>query len=162
MLWNLLFPSKLEPVLLETWNRYQRYPLGKSFFNWILWLNVPYTGSIRPEVLELSPGHARVRIKDRRLLRNHLNSIHAAALMNLAEVTSGLAFVVGVPKTAKAIVTGFQMEYLKKARGTLIGECDCQVPASNEVGEYEVEALIKNAEGVIVAKGRARWRVGPL
>jgi len=120
-----------------------------------------YTGTIRPRVMELGPGHARVAMEDRARVRNHLRSIHAVALVNLAEVTSGLAMMCAVPDEARAILTAFSMEYLKKARGRLTATCDCAVPATDERTEYDIEAEIVDGAGDVVARARARWLVGP-
>lgn len=149
-------------MILEYWRAFSKWPLGKSLFNLFFWRYVPYTGSIRPEVLELSPGKARVRIKDRRCIRNHLNSVHAAALMNVSEAASGLAFVCGLPKDARAIVTDFRVEYKKKARGSLIAECDCNPPTTSEKRECRIEAFVKDSAGDIVAIGHATWLVSPM
>lgn len=121
----------------------------------------PYTGTIRPRVEELREGYARVSMRDRRGVRNHLSSVHAIAMMNLAEVSSGLALLYALPDDARAILTGLSIEYQKKGRGTLTAEALVQVPASNERREYEFDSVIRDAAGDTVATATARWLVGP-
>lgn len=148
-------------MILEKWNQFSKTGVGKAVFNRLFHFYVPYTGSIHPEIQELRPGYARVQVKDRKKIRNHLNSIHAAALMNLAEAASGLAFVCGLPKDAKAIVIEFTVEYKKKARGTLTAECNCEVPRTSQEASYTVQAEVKDENGDVVAIGRAKWLVRP-
>ena len=112
-------------------------------------------------MLELRPGYARVEMRDRRAVRNHLSSVHAIALMNLAEVSSGLALMYGLPADARAILTGLSIEYLKKARGTRTAEAELEVPSSSERREYEFESVLRDGAGDVVARARARWLVGP-
>lgn len=147
--------------LRDTWNRLKGLPGGRRAFSKIVGTFAPYTGSISPEVIELAPGYAKVQMRDRRRVRNHLRSIHAIALMNLAEVSSGLAFVYGLPEGSRAILTGLSIDYLKKARGTLTAECRCEPPATNERKEYEIEVVTTDSSGEVVTRARARWLVGP-
>jgi acyl-coenzyme A thioesterase PaaI-like protein len=149
-------------ALRTLWGSLRAVPGGRAAFSGLFRLMVPYSATISPEFLELEPGFSRVRMRDRRAVRNHLHSVHAIALMNLAELASGMALMNGLPDDARAIITHLSMEYLKKARGTLIAECRCDAPRSNEKAEKHIEAEIRDAAGEIVARGKARWLIGPL
>lgn len=146
--------------ILETWQKLASVPGGSFIFSRVLRHWVPYTGTVRPEVVELRPGFARVQMRDRRIVRNHLSSIHAAALMNFAEATTGLAFTSGLPAGGRAILTRFEIDYLKKARGTLTSQCEAPVPSSLESKDFEVECVVKDESGEVVCRAKARWRAG--
>jgi acyl-coenzyme A thioesterase PaaI-like protein len=149
------------PHLLAIWRRCCRLPGGRRLFSFLVGRMAPYSGTIAPRVQELAPGRARVAMRDRRRVRNHLRSVHAIALMNLAEMATGLAMLSGLPASARAILTGLSIDYSKKARGTLWAEANVEVPSSSERREYLLEAVIRDREGDEVARAQARWLVGP-
>lgn len=148
-------------ALRDTWRRLSAIPGGRWLFGRMLSRMVPYTGTIRPRFLEVQPGFARVAMRDRRRVRNHLRSIHAIALANLAEVTSGVAMIVALPDDVRGIPTRLSIEFVKKARGELIAECRCQVPTVYAPVEVELHPEIRDESGDVVARATVRWRLAP-
>ena len=139
------------------WRRLSRVPFGRTLFSVMIGRMAPYTGTLGARAQELSPGYSRWTLRDRRRVRNHLNSVHAVALVNLAEVASGTAMLTALPPGTRGIVTGLSMTYLKKARGTLTAECRCSVPDVNGETRYDVHADVRDESGDVVAKATVTW-----
>lgn len=145
------------------WRRLSPLPGGKWLFSRLLGLMVPYSGTVGATVIRLEPGRVRVRMRDRRRIRNHLGSIHAIALANLGELATGLALVGALGPEARGILTGIDVRYTKKARGTLEVEARCAVPdAIAEAVDRSVQAEIRDADREVVATVTAHWRLGPV
>ena len=145
----------------KLWKRLAHLPGGTRIFSYVVGRSARYTGTIRPHVIDLGPAGARVRMRDRAKVRNHLGSVHAIAIVNLAEVTTGLALLYQLPPEARAILLGLSIEYVKKARGTLEARAAAPEVRPDAASEIEVGADLHDASGDLVATARARWLVGP-
>jgi acyl-coenzyme A thioesterase PaaI-like protein len=155
--------------LLRLWARLHRLPGGKALFSFLLGRRIPYTGTIGARVEALEPGRARVRLRDHKKVRNHLNSIHAVALINLGELASGLATLTGLPSGLRGIPLRLEAEYPKKARGTLTAEGRWTRPeawgpdaATLEPVDHWIEVQVVDREADVVATVRALWHLGPI
>ncbi len=154
-------PEKVSPParLLKWWGRLEHVPAGRWLFGRVLAHGIPYTGTIRPEVLVVEPGHARVRLRDRRRVRNHLDSVHAIAVTNVGELTTGLAVTAALPEAVRSILTALHVEFLKKARGPLVAECRCTVPRVEGIVNYQASSEVTDGAGDVVARVTATWRL---
>ncbi len=151
----------MQNLILRPWRRLSGIAGGKWLYSVLLGRTVPYSATIRPRVVELEPGRAVIAMADRRRVSNHLRSIHAVALVNLAEIASGLAVNAGVPESGRAIVTHLEIDYLKKARGPLTATGTCDVPAIDRDRDVVVLSEVRDSAGDAVARAHVTWRVGP-
>ena len=148
-------------IVRELWDRVGALPMGGRVFSRMIGLAAPYPGSMGARVLELREHYCRAQLRDRWSVRNHLTSVHAVALANLAEMTGNLALAYTLPNDGRFIVAGMSMEYLAKARGTITGVCDQPLPMSSDKREYEVVVEMFDDGQRLVARGTLRTLVGP-
>ncbi len=146
----------------ELWLRLHALPGGTWLFSRLVGWSAPYTRTIGAHVVELRAGYAKVEMRDRWSVRNHLHSVHAIALMNLGELTTGLATTFGLPDDSRGIPTRLSIEFVKKARGRLSAECTAGAVDMSTERDYDVQAVIRDPAGDVVARCTARWRIGPM
>jgi acyl-coenzyme A thioesterase PaaI-like protein len=148
-------------VVRAGWDRLEKIPGGNYVFSRLIGRLAPYTGTLGAVVRELGDGYAKVTLKDRKAVRNHLSCVHAVALANLVELTGNLALAYSLPDDARFIVSGMSLDYIKKARGTITGECSIPPIESSAKNEYDVPVTLKDPSGEVVVNGMLKTLVGP-
>jgi uncharacterized protein (TIGR00369 family) len=148
--------------LRQSWARLSGLPGGKWLFSRVLAFTNPYSGAVGAKVVELEPGYAKLELRERHAIHNHLNSVHAIAVANVAEMASGLAMLAALPDTARGIVTNISIAYLKKARGVLTAECRCVLPDVTVNGTHDFTSSVRDAAGDEVARATVTWKLGPV
>lgn len=139
----------------------KKVPGGPWIFSRLLGLFVPYAGPLRADVQEMVEGRAVVTMRERRAIRNHLNSIHAVALANLGELTANLALMTLCPPEGRFIVTRMEVDYQKKARGLLT--CSCDVPADlpwRTIERTAATSTLVDEAGEVVTRVTVYWKLG--
>lgn len=92
-------------------------------------------------------------------MRNHLQSVHAVALANLAEFASGIAMVSALDPGVRGIPVELTMRYHAKARGRLTATGTAAPPEVQEPVEAVAHAEIVDRDGTLVAEGAVTWRL---
>ncbi len=146
---------------LALWKRCEGLPFGRAIFSRILCWKAPYFGSIRPRFEEFGPGRARVSMRKRRAVTNHIGTVHAIAMCNLAELAAGTMTEVTIPPTMRWLPKGMRVEYVKKA-GTDV-EAVATVGAIEEgpAREVPVAVEVKDTAGETVCRAVITMWVSP-
>ncbi|HTL15270.1 MAG TPA: hotdog fold domain-containing protein [Thermomonas sp.] len=105
--------------VLDAYRRLARWPGGRWLFARLVCWKAPYFASIRPRIHMLEPGRGVASLRHRRAVTNHLGTVHAIALCNLAEFIGGLTCDASLPPGMRWIPKGMSVAYRKKAVGTL-------------------------------------------
>lgn len=114
------FPAaEARPRLADTFQRMRRLPFGRWLFGRIVCWKAPYFSTIAPRFTCVEPGRCEVDIRDRRAVHNHIGTVHAIALCNLAELAGGVMMEATTPASMRWIPKGMTVEYLSKAIGTM-------------------------------------------
>jgi acyl-coenzyme A thioesterase PaaI-like protein len=148
-------------LIREAWDLLSRLPGGKAVFSRLVGTLAPYTGTIHAQVTALRVGYGEAQLVDRRAVRNHLDCVHAIALANLAELAGNVALAYSLPDDARFIVSGIEIEYTKKARGTITAIGEPPVPRTSTRAAYDVPVSLRDASGDEVARAILHSLVGP-
>ena len=150
-------------AVLAQWRRLNGHALGRWLFARLVCWRAPYFASIRPRLDVLEPGLARARVRRRRAVTNHIGTVHAIALCNLAEFCAGLLTEVSIPADMRWIPKGMRVEYLKKASGDVRGEARIEpLPTSAAQGyELVVPVAIHDARDELVFRASITMWIAP-
>jgi acyl-coenzyme A thioesterase PaaI-like protein len=135
---------------LGMFNRFKSLPLGTRLFSLGVAQAAPYFKTISPHVTELSPERVTVCMRKRRSVENHLHTVHAIAMCNMAELAGGLLTDVCVPQGARWIPSGMNVQYLAKAKTDLVATAESSGLDWSREGSIVVPVLVRDTEGTLV------------
>ena len=146
---------------LAAWNRMEGKPLGKTLFSRFVCFKAPYFASISPRFEELRHNFVRVSMKKRRGVTNHIGTVHAIAMCNLAELAAGTMTEVSIPASMRWLPKGMTVEYLKKSKGGV--HATATLPEVTEGPGRDVPAAveIKDDAGELVCRATITMWVSP-
>jgi acyl-coenzyme A thioesterase PaaI-like protein len=124
--------------------------VGNELFSQKICEIVPYFATIDPQFVDLRPGYSEVIMQNTHKVHNHLGTVHAIAMCNLAEITAGLMTDVSISDTCRWIPVGMRVRYLAKAKTSLRGIADGSEIDWSTTGEIEIPVSITDTDGIEV------------
>lgn len=143
------------------WRRLEGVPFGKAIFSRIICWKAPYFGSIRPRFEEVRPGYSRVSMGKRRAVTNHIGTVHAIAMCNLAELAAGTMTEITIPASMRWLPKGMAVEYLKKADADVEAHASAGEIAEGAGREVPVTVEVKDRAGEVVCRAVITMWVSP-
>lgn len=149
--------------ILDLYTRLADKPFGKWLFARLVCWKAPYFASIAPRIEVLEPNRGVATIRHRRRVSNHLGTVHAIALCNLAEFIGGLTCDASIPPSMRWIPKGMTVEYLKKATGTMRATATPAFAphAADEGYELPFDVVVADPSGAAVFQARIAMWVSP-
>ncbi len=149
--------------VLSMFRKLSRWPAGQWLFSRAVCWRAPYFATIAPRFVALEPGRCEVRIRDRRRVHNHIGTVHAIALCNLAELSAGVMTEASLPSSMRWIPKGMAVEYLKKAQGTMhaVATPDVAIVEAPQGYELPVTVAVRDPQGDEVFRARITMWLSP-
>ncbi len=98
-------------------------------------------------------------MKKRRAVTNHLKTVHAVAMCNMAELAGGLMTEVSLPQGKRWIPSGMTVKYLKKAKSNLIAIADGNELDWDREGEVIVPVGITDDNNELVFSAEIKMNI---
>lgn len=139
----------------------QTWPFGRFFLNVALSNKIPFVGTSKIKILEMTSTRLKVEIPNQRAVRNHIGQVHAAAMMCLGETASGLLAGMNVPDTSLPLIKEMKSSFVKRSTGKLTAVCELAPGQESlfitEKGEIRLRVQITDAAGVEPVEIEAIW-----
>jgi acyl-coenzyme A thioesterase PaaI-like protein len=149
--------------VLAAWRRASRWPAGRWLFSRLVCWKAPYFASIAPHLEVLEPGRGVATLRHRRAVTNHIGTVPAIALCNLAEFVGGLACDASIPASMRWIPKGMTVAYRRKALGTMRATATPAFPPRESAEGYELpfDVVIEDPAGETVFTATIAMWVSP-
>ena len=127
---------------------------------------VRFVGTAKLDIVELTNTRCVVSVKNRPRVRNHIGSVHAAAIALIAETATGFVVGLNVPDDRAPVIKSMKVEYKKRAKGALRAEAtltpeQIEQIVATEKGEVRVDVKVTDEGGVEPVQCEMIWAWTP-
>jgi len=134
------------------WKKFSAVPGGKYVFSKIVDRKAPYFGTVGALIEELRPNYAKLTLKKRRAVENHIGTVHVIAICNMLEKAMGVCAEVSIPDNLRWIPQGMTVAYPAKSDSDLVGIAEIN-PEDWKPGQLDVKVVAYTDKNVAVVEG---------
>jgi len=141
--------------VMALYHKVTRYPFGDKIFSKMVSRMAPYFGTIHPHITSLQENRCECLIKKRKIVQNHIGTVHVIAICNGLEMAMGTMAEASIPKHLRWIPKGMSVDYTAKAGSDIL--CVAEVkPEQWQVGDMLVDVKAYDTKGVVVVQGHIK------
>lgn len=152
-------PSK--SIMLKLWRVLGGFALGRWLVAKVVCFKAPYFGTIKPRFTIVKPGCVELGFKKRRAVHNHINTVHAIAMCNAAELAAGICCDISLSAHMRWIPIAMQVQYLKKAKTDLRAVCKVEDYSWDTEQDVIMPVSIYDTHGDEVFQARITMKLSP-
>ena len=114
---------------------------------------VPFTGTAGIRFVHMGPDRVEVHLSNRRVVQNHIGSVHASAMNLLAETASGMVVGMNVRDDCLPLAKSLTMDFRKRATGDMKAVATLSPEQqhalhSTDKGEVTVKVVVTDEAGI--------------
>lgn len=147
--------------VLDIWKKCDKSAFGRWMFGFTVCRKAPYFSTIKPRFEVLEVGRAQVSMKKRRSVQNHIGTVHAIAMCNLAELAGGTLTEVSIPKSMRWLPKGMTVSYVRKAETDITAYATLPTVEEGAARDVEANVEIKDRSGNVVCQAVITMYVSP-
>ncbi len=148
-------------MVVNLYNKFNRFPMGKHFFSRLVCFKAPYFGSVKPVFEELKEGRCVISMKKRRSVQNHIKTVHAIAMCNISELAAGTMIEGAIPRHLRWIPKTMTVDYLKVALTDLRAVCELQDIDWETTSDLPLTVNVIDTNDVVVFRAVITMYVSP-
>jgi acyl-coenzyme A thioesterase PaaI-like protein len=113
---------------------------------------VPFVGTSRLRIEELTEERVTASIRNRRRVQNHIKGVHAAAMTLLAETASGFVVGMNLPDDKLPLIKSLKVDFKKRTKGDMrvvatLTQEQRERLKTEERGDFLVEVHVTDESG---------------
>ncbi len=110
---------------------------------------VKLLGTTKTRIVQLTPQHSEITIRNLRRNRNHIGGVHACAMALAAETATGLLIGMHVADDSVPVIKSMHVDFNKRAYGDITAKAyltydQCRLIQKHKKGEVTVSCLVQD------------------